>query len=169
MTKDATTAAYISLGSNCADAARMLACAARRVGRLAGVEVQAASPVYSTEPQEDANQPWFLNQVLKLGLVASWRAPALVTALLDIETAMGRVRDPARRFGPRVIDLDLLLFGEERCAAADCTVPHPRLLRRAFVLVPLLDVAPGISLDGVPLSGALQELDFRLCGNKIFQ
>ncbi len=147
----------------------MLAGAAEHVGALPGVEVQAASPVYSTEPQEDANQPWFLNQVLKLALAASWRPPALVAALLDIETAMGRVRDPGRRFGPRVIDLDLLLFGEERCAAADCTVPHPRLLRRAFVLVPLLDVAPKLSLDGVPLATVLQELDFRLCGNKIFQ
>ncbi|MBD5417590.1 MAG: 2-amino-4-hydroxy-6-hydroxymethyldihydropteridine diphosphokinase [Desulfovibrio sp.] len=168
MTNDETTA-YISLGSNCADAARMLAGAVQRVAGLPGVEVAAASPVYSTEPQEDANQPWFLNQVLKLGLAASWRPSALVAALLDIETAMGRVRDPARRFGPRVIDLDLLLFGEERCAAADCTVPHPRLLRRAFVLVPLLNVAPNLSLDGVPLASALQGLDFRLCGNKIFQ
>lgn len=166
---DQTITAYISLGSNCADAARMLARAARRVAALAGVEVTAASPVYSTEPQEDANQPWFLNQVLKLALAARWSPAALVAALLEVETAMGRVRDPARRFGPRAIDLDLLLFGEERCAGADCTVPHPRLLRRAFVLVPLLDVAPDISLDGEPLASALGRLDFRLCGNQIFQ
>lgn len=169
MTKDVTTTAYISLGSNCADAARMLACAARRVAGLSGVEVAAASPVYSTEPQEDAKQPWFLNQVLKLGLAACWQPTAIVAALLRIEADLGRVRDPGRRFGPRVIDLDLLLFGDERRATAECTVPHPRLLRRAFVLVPLLDVAPDISLDGVPLATALQRLDFRLCGDKIFQ
>lgn len=169
MTNDGKTTAYISLGSNCAEAARMLACAARRVAALAGVEVLAASPVYSTEPQDDANQPWFLNQVLQLALAPCWRAPVFVAALLEIETAMGRVRDPARRFGPRVIDLDLLLFGEERCAAADCTVPHPRLLRRAFVLVPLLDVAPDLFLGDVPLAAALKRLEFRRCGNKIFQ
>ena len=164
-----TISAYISLGSNCADAGPMLARASRRVAALAGVEVTAASPVYCTEPQEDANQPWFLNQVLKLSLAAWWRPGAFVAALLAVETAMGRVRDPARRFGPRVIDLDLLLFGEERCAGADCTVPHPGLLRRAFVLVPLLDVAPDILLDGEPLASALARLDFRLCGNQIFQ
>lgn len=169
MTRDETTTAYISLGSNCMDAGRMLACAARRVAALPGVRVTALSPVYSTEPQDDANQPWFLNQVLELALAACWRPETFVGALLELEAAMGRVRDPARHFGPRVIDLDLLLFGEEHCATADCTVPHPRLWRRAFVLVPLLDVAPDLSLDGVPVASALQRLDFRLCGNQIFQ
>lgn len=169
MTQDETTTAYMSLGSNCADAARMLASAAERVAALPGVTVVAASPVYCTEPQEDADQPWFLNQVLKLALAASWRPAAFVAALLGVEAALGRVRDPARRFGPRVIDLDLLLFGEEQCATADCSVPHPRLLRRAFVLVPLLDVAPGLSVDGVPIDLALQRLPHRVCGNKIFQ
>lgn len=169
MSEDATITAYISLGSNCEQASRMLARAAQRVAGLAGVRVAAASPVYETEPQEDANQPWFLNQVLKLALAASWRPGAFVAALLAVEAAMGRVRDPGRRFGPRVIDLDLLLFGEERLAEADCTVPHPRLTQRAFVLVPLLDVAPNLSLDGVPLAAALQKLPFRLCGKQVFQ
>ncbi|MDE5878761.1 MAG: 2-amino-4-hydroxy-6-hydroxymethyldihydropteridine diphosphokinase [Desulfovibrio sp.] len=163
------TTAYISLGSNCAQAARMLAEAARRVAALPGVEVEAASPVYSTEPQDYAAQPWFLNQVLRLRLAPSWRPRAFVEALLSLEAALGRVRDPALRFGPRVIDLDLLLFGEERSAEPACTVPHPRLMRRAFVLVPLLDVAPGLTLDGTPLAAVLQGLPFRLAGNKIFQ
>lgn len=164
-----TTTAYISLGSNCEDAARMLADAARRLAALPGVRVTAASPVYSTEPQEYAEQPWFLNQVLRLELDAAWRPHSLVAALLELEGAMGRVRDPALRFGPRVIDLDLLVFGEERCAEPDCTVPHPRLFRRAFVLVPLSDVAPALVIDGVSVAGALGRLSFRLCGNKIFQ
>ena len=161
--------AYISLGSNCEQATLMLPRAAQRVAGLAGVQVAAASPVYSTEPQDDAAQPWFLNQVLKLALSACWRPAALVAALLAVEADLGRVRDPARRFGPRVIDLDLLLFGEERCAEPECIVPHPRLTRRAFVLVPLLDVAPDLALDGVPLTTALRKLQFRVCGKQIFQ
>ena len=163
------TVAYVSLGSNCEEARHMLHEAAERLGQLPGIKIAAASPVYATEPQDYADQPWFLNQVLKLELDACWRPRAFVAALLEQEASMGRVRDPALRFGPRVIDLDLLLFGEERCAWPDCTLPHPRLLRRAFVLVPLLDVAPGLSVEGVPLAEALRELPYRLCDGKIFQ
>ena len=169
MAENETIPAYISLGSNSEQASLMLARAAQRISRLAGVEVAAVSPVYSTEPQEYRAQPWFLNQVLRLALAPCWRPAALVASLLAIEAAMGRVRDPVRRFGPRVIDLDLLLFGEERLDDADCTVPHPRLTRRAFVLVPLLDVAPDLALDGVPLAAALEKLSFRVCGKQIFQ
>lgn len=164
-----TTVAYVSLGSNCAVAERMLEEAAQRLAALPGVTVTAASPVYSTEPQEYANQPWFLNQVLALDVAPRWRPRSLVAALLELETAMGRVRNPALRFGPRVIDLDLLLFGAERCAEEDCIVPHPRLLRRAFVLVPLRDVAPKLHVDGIALAEALRRLPCRICGNKIFQ
>ena len=163
------TIAYVSLGSNCDTAPHKLAEAAERLGRLPRLKIAAASPVYATEPQDYADQPWFLNQVLKLELEASWRPRALVAAMLEQEALMGRVRDPALRFGPRVIDLDLLLFGEERCAWPDCTLPHPRLLRRAFVLVPLLDVAPGLCVEGVPLAEALRALPYRLCDGKIFQ
>lgn len=164
-----TITAYISLGSNSGEPARMLTDAARRLAALPGVTVTAASSVYSTEPQGYADQPWFLNQVLRLELDASWRPATLVESLLEVEAAMGRVRDPELRFGPRVIDLDLLLFGDERCAEPACTVPHPRLTQRAFVLVPLLEVAPGLKVDGASLAGVLERLPFRLCGNKIFQ
>ena len=167
--KTSPTTAYVSLGSNCETAGQMLAEAAERLGALPGLRVAAASPIYATEPQDYAAQPWFLNQVLKLELAPRWRPRALVAALLEEEARMGRVRDPALRFGPRVIDLDLLLFGEERRDWPDCTLPHPRLLRRAFVLVPLLDVAPGLSVGGIPLAEALRGLPYRLCGNKIFQ
>lgn len=163
------TIAYVSLGSNCDTARHMLAEAAEHLGRLPGLTIAAASPVYATEPQDYADQPWFLNQVLKLELENRWRPRALVAALLEQEALMGRVRDPALRFGPRVIDLDLLLFGEERCDWPECTLPHPRLLRRAFVLVPLLDVAPGLSVGGIPLAEALRGLPYRLCDGKIFQ
>lgn len=169
MTKEGGTRAYVSLGSNCEGAVHMLDEATQRLGALPGLRVSAASPVYATEPQDYADQPWFLNQVLELRLDPCWRPRALVGALLEQEALMGRVRDPALRFGPRVIDLDLLLFGEERCAWPDCTLPHPRLMRRAFVLVPLLDVAPGLHVEGVPLAEVLRGLSYRLCGKKIFQ
>ena len=167
--KEQPLIAYVSLGSNCEDAGHMLEEARERLGRLPGISVAAASPVYATEPQDYADQPWFLNQVLKLELAPRWQPRALLEALLEVEARMGRVRDPALRFGPRVIDLDLLIFGEERSHSPECTLPHPRLLRRAFVLVPLLDIAPGLSLDGIPLAGALEALPYRLSGSKIFQ
>lgn len=163
------TIAYVSLGSNCDTARHMLAEAAERLGRLPGLTIAEASPVYATEPQDYADQPWFLNQVLKLALESRWEPRALVADLLEQEALMGRVRDPALRFGPRVIDLDLLLFGEVRCDWPECTLPHPRLLRRAFVLVPLLDVAPGLSVGGLPLAKALRGLPYKLCDGKIFQ
>lgn len=163
------TIAYVSLGSNCDTARQMLTEAAERLGRLPGSKIAAASPVYATEPQDYVHQPWFLNQVLKLELESRWRPRALVAALLEQEALMGRVRDPGLRFGPRVIDLDLLLFGEERCDWPECTLPHPRLLRRAFVLVPLLDVAPGLSVGGISLDEALRGLRYRLSDGKIFQ
>lgn len=163
------TVAYVGLGANCEEARHMLAEAGERLKCLPGVTLLAASTVYVTQPQGYADQPWFLNQALKLGLEAAWRPQAFVRALLEIEAVMGRVRDPSLRFGPRVIDLDLLLFGEERCAEADSTVPHPRLTQRAFVLVPLLELDPNLHIEGQALADALQNLSYRLCGNKIFQ
>lgn len=92
-------------------------------------------------------------------------------ALLTIEARLGRVRsaDPALRFGPRVIDADLLLFGAECSDDAHCLVPHPRLVERAFVLRPLADVAPGVLIDGRTAAWWLARLDCRVEGDRIFQ
>lgn len=149
----------------------MLAAARAAIGALPGMESGAASPVYRTEPQGYAEQPWFLNQVLEVFPDRSWRPCSLVDALLDIEAKLGRVRspDPALRFGPRVIDADLLLFGTERGADEHCIVPHPRLTERAFVLRPLLDVAPDVLIEGHAAAWWLARLDCRVEGDRIFQ
>ena len=129
------------------------------------------SSVYATEPQDYADQPWFLNRAAELLPGADWEPHALMDALLQIEAAQGRVRspDPALRYGPRVIDLDLLLFGDVQSTHPHCLLPHPRLTRRAFVLVPLLEVAPQIRICGLPGRQWLARLPWRLEGHRIFQ
>lgn len=166
-----TVKVYVGLGSNSPDAETMLNRARRRIAGLPGLRLTAASPVYSTEPQGFADQPWFLNQVVEIVPEACWRPQSLLASLLRLETEMGRVRspDPAMRYGPRVIDADLLLYGGERHADPCCVLPHPRLTQRAFVLVPLLDIAPQIRIDGLPAASWLARLTYRLEGRRIFQ
>lgn len=164
--------AYISLGSNQGDPPAHLRAACEAVARLPEVAVTAASPVYRTEPQGLRDQPWFANQVLCLRCGGGWAAPSLLDALLNIETALGRRRspDPALRYGPRVIDLDLLLFGTVRSDEPHCRLPHPRLLERAFVLVPLRDIAPKVILStGETPDTALRRLAYRVDGERIYQ
>ena len=163
--------AYVSLGSNCESAAAMLEAALAALAALPDMRMGAASPVYRTEPQEYADQPWFHNQVVELLPGASWQPCCLVEALLGIEARLGRVRsaDPDLRYGPRVIDADLLLFGQLRSADPHCIVPHPRLTGRAFALRPLLDVAPQLVIEGLPVSQWLERLDCRVEGDRIFQ
>lgn len=96
----------------------------------------------------------------------------LWAALADIEQALGRRRGAGEgeRFGPRVLDLDLLLFGREVREEGPLILPHPRMRERAFVLVPLADLAPGLAFpDGERLAACLAGLDFRLDGDRIFQ
>ena len=90
---------------------------------------------------------------------------------MDIEADLGRVRsaDPALRFGPRAIDVDLLLFGQIGSENPHCLVPHPRLTQRAFALVPLLDVAPHAVIDGLPATEWLARLQYKKEGQRIFQ
>ena len=110
--------------------------------------VQAVSPLYETAPLGPVEQPAFLNAVVLVGVD---REPRDTLATLQaIERAHGRTRGP--RWGPRPIDLDLLLFGTRSVAVAGLTIPHPRMTERRFVLQPLLDVWPAAALpDGTPL------------------
>ena len=171
MADQTTLRAYVSLGSNCDNAAEKLAAALDALAELPEMGIGAVSPVYRTEPQEYTEQPWFLNQVVELFPGDSWRPCTLVDALLDIEARLGRVRstDPALRYGPRVIDADLLVFGQARSTDPHCIVPHPRLTGRAFALRPLLDVAPRLEVEGLPVSQWLERLDCRVEGDRIFQ
>lgn len=163
--------AYISLGSNLGDAEANLAAAVAALGRLPGVALGERSPMYFTEPQGRKEQPWFANQVLELRCPALLTPQALLRELLALEISLGRVRTPdSPRDCPRVIDLDLLLMGEVTLTSPDLILPHPRLAERAFVLVPLLDIAPGLRLpDGRLLEAVLNRLAYRVRGREIYQ
>lgn len=158
---------YLGLGSNQGDSAKLLSAAIYALTELDGLQLLATSGVYLTEPQGDPDQPWFFNQVAKFGCALS--ALELLAALQDIENRLGRVRGE-RRFGPRSMDIDILLFGGAVINEPDLTVPHPRLRHRAFALLPLAEIEPGLSLpDGTKIKDLLTDLRFTLTGDKIYQ
>ena len=136
---DANTNAYIGLGSNLGDRAGNLLLGLR--GMLAaGLPVSRLSQIYETEPVETFAQPLFLNMVGELRGDALPPAEEVMARLLQVESSLGRTRDLAK--GPRIIDLDLLLYGNQTCDTQLLTLPHPRLHHRRFVLVPLAELAP---------------------------
>jgi 2-amino-4-hydroxy-6-hydroxymethyldihydropteridine diphosphokinase len=149
--------AYVGLGANLGDRLGSLRAAVDRLDAVPGVRVVACSPVYETAPQGPITaQPPFLNAVCA---VATALAPRdLLQRLLEVERALGRVRDVPQ--GPRTIDLDLLLCGAAVVDEPDLTVPHPRLGARAFVLRPLLDLEPDLRhpVTGAPLREACARL-----------
>ncbi|BAV91848.1 2-amino-4-hydroxy-6-hydroxymethyldihydropteridine diphosphokinase [Candidatus Desulfovibrio trichonymphae] len=164
--------AYVCLGSNADNAAYKISQARSCLDLLPDIRLAAASPVYLTEPQGFTEQPWFLNQVVALAPGADWNARRLLDTLSSMELALGRTRNPETdvlRYGPRSIDADLLLYGMEHSDDANCRLPHPRMLQRAFVLIPLLDLAPEICIEGQPARCWLEQLAYQLEGNKIFQ
>lgn len=135
--------AYVGLGSNMGDRATYLLLAVR--GMLdAGLRVARLSSIYETEPVDVVEQPAFLNMVAELLCSSSelHTPEQLLARLLRIEYALGRRRDVLR--GPRTVDLDLLLYGEEKRATDFLTLPHPRLHQRRFVLTPLAELAPDL-------------------------
>jgi 2-amino-4-hydroxy-6-hydroxymethyldihydropteridine diphosphokinase len=161
--------AFIGLGSNSGAVGANLAEAVRALSGLDGLRVQQCSAVYSTEPQGVTDQPWFGNQVVLLSCdPAVWGARDLLRSMLGIEEGMGRVRQ--MRWGQRIIDLDLLLFGEEESEDPELVLPHPRIRERAFVLVPLLEIEPEMHLpDGQRLADCLARLSCSLDGRVIRQ
>ena len=132
---------FIGLGSNQGDRAQVLAQALSLLGGP-DVSVVARSPVYESPPWGVADQPWFLNQVAEVRTTLS--PSELLARCLDVERRLGRVR--AMRWGPRTIDLDILLYDQLEMTTPELAIPHPRLRRRAFALVPLADLAPGLQL-----------------------
>jgi 2-amino-4-hydroxy-6-hydroxymethyldihydropteridine diphosphokinase len=140
------TIAYVGLGANLGDREAAI----RRAAELIGA--RRLSAIRETEPWGDADQPPYLNAVAELAWAAGARE--LLDRLLEVERALGRVRD-GRRWGPRTIDLDLLLFGSETLAEPGLTVPHPELARRAFVLEPLAELAPDLVVPGQGTASAL--------------
>jgi 2-amino-4-hydroxy-6-hydroxymethyldihydropteridine diphosphokinase len=129
---------YLSLGSNVGDREKNLHDAIQRMGALG--RVVSLSSFYETEPVEFTSQPWFLNCAVSLETTQT--AAQLITTLLDIEREMGRQRTEVK--GPRIIDIDILLFGNEIVNSRELTIPHPAMQQRRFVLEPLAEIAPTV-------------------------
>ncbi len=139
------TVAYVGLGSNLGDRERTI----RRAAEL--IDASRLSPIVETEPWGLADQPLFLNAVAEIDTPLPARA--LLVHLLDVERRLGRER-VGPRWGPRTIDLDLLLYGDERISEPGLEVPHPFLLERLFVLEPLAALVPDL---GIPGNGTVSE------------
>ncbi|CAN5736613.1 2-amino-4-hydroxy-6-hydroxymethyldihydropteridinediphosphokinase [soil metagenome] len=147
--------AYIGLGGNVGEVEQNLRNAVRALAALPGARLRAVSPLYRTRPVGVADQPDFLNAVVALDVPAGpdpeTGALALLAALKQLEQAIGR--QPGWRWGPREIDLDLLVFGRHTISVARpdgrwLEVPHPEMRERLFVLQPLADLAPGLRPPG---------------------
>lgn len=149
--------ALLGLGSNLGDREACLAAAIRSLGALPGTQLRARSRVWTTAPWGGVDQPDFLNLCLRIETAL---APAdLLQACKVIETKLGRtVRE---RWGPREIDIDLLLMDGARLDTPELTLPHPRMAERRFVLEPLCEIAPAVTLAGSHILALAEDLRAR--------
>ena len=139
---DLSAVAYLGLGSNLGDRAAHLAFALARLADDDGIELLEVSDVIETAPVGGVEQPAFLNAVCR---VATSLAPRdLLCAAIAIEAARGRRREQETRWGPRVLDIDVILYADRVIDEPGLRIPHPRLASRAFVLVPLAQLAPDL-------------------------
>jgi 2-amino-4-hydroxy-6-hydroxymethyldihydropteridine diphosphokinase len=144
--------AYIGLGANLGDREATIGRALELLAERPGIEVIGVSQLRETEPWGYTNQPAFVNGAA--AVLTSLSAALLLDALLDVERELGRSRR-GLRYGPRTIDLDLLLYGDNVIDEPGLAVPHPRLHERSFALEPLLDLDPDLV---VPRQGRVAEL-----------
>ena len=140
------TKAYVALGANLGHPQESLQAALEDLRQTAGVGVTAVSSFYRTAPVESSG-PDYVNAVAEVETTLA--APELLQVLQRIENAHGRVRPAGVVNAPRTLDLDMLLFGKDTVATPELTVPHPRMHLRAFVLVPLLEIAPDAVIPGL--------------------
>ncbi len=149
---------YLGLGSNLGNRPAQLAGARDAIASSTG-KIQAASSIYDTAPWGPIPQDNYLNQVIRITTALPPRD--LLKALHEIERAAGRNRANEVRYGPRTLDLDILIYGDKAVREDGLTIPHPRIAERAFVLVPLAEIAPGLVLDGTPVRELLGRIDSR--------
>jgi 2-amino-4-hydroxy-6-hydroxymethyldihydropteridine diphosphokinase len=147
--------AIVALGSNLGDKAGQIAQAIELLTEAGDIRVIARSRNYRTAPWGKTDQDWFVNACIA---VATELSPhELLRRCQAVEERMGRIRD--ERWGPRVIDLDVLIYRDVTSEEADLTLPHPRIAERAFVLVPLADIAPDLVIRGRRVSDWLALID----------
>lgn len=147
--------AYLALGSNIGDKNRHLSAAASAIEGLPGTRIVARSAIYRTPPWGKVDQDWFANAVV--AIETRLDPEALLQTCLAIEIAHGRIR--RERWGPRVIDIDILFHGEARLKTGKLTLPHPLMHERPFVLLPLQEIAPEIVIAGRPIAEVIAGLD----------
>ncbi len=140
-----TTRVFVGLGSNLGDSRLIVAAATARVGALPGTRLICSSSQYLTPPWGVVDQPAFINSVVELDTTLP--PGGLLDALLSLERQAGRVRG-GERWGPRALDLDILLYGQELVSDAGLRIPHPHIAQRAFVLLPLAEIAPQLMVPG---------------------
>lgn len=152
--------AFLGLGSNIGDRAKNLKKAEELISGIEGVDVISSSSLYETEPVGITDQPRFLNCALEIGTTLS--PGELIVRLKGIEREMGRA--DAVRWGPRIIDIDILLFGdtvvETEVDGMELVIPHPEMAKRGFVLVPLAEIAPDAvhPVLNMSVTGLLEDL-----------
>ena len=154
--------AYVGLGSNLGDPRAAVRAAAVAVGRLPATRTVACSGLYLSPAWGPVPQPDYVNAVAAVD--TELPPDALLDALLALERGAGRDRASATRWGPRVLDLDLLLYGDACIDLPGLHVPHPRLHERAFVVFPLAEIAPGLHIPG---QGAVAGLRASMAGADI--
>lgn len=166
--------AYIGIGANLGDRVQTIIDARQRLANLDHCLAARNSSLYWSSPVGYLDQPAFINCAIELRVTCS--VNELFDDMQGIESALGRQRDPSNQNAARRIDLDLLLFGEERSESDHLTVPHPRILERRFVLEPLLELNPKLSLEGQALreryasdlaAGVFDEQEIFLLGKPI--
>ena len=145
--------AFLGMGGNVGDVPTTLTEAMWAIDSLPQTSIRAQSKFYRTPPWGRTDQPEFINAVVELQTRLTPRV--LLNYLLEIETRFGRERSEGEKWGPRELDLDLLTFGDERIDEPGMHIPHPHLHERAFVLVPLAEIAPSLL---IPEVGTVSEL-----------
>ncbi len=151
-----TTSAYIGLGANLNNPKQQIEVAFKALANLPNTQLLLRSSLYQSPPMGPQDQDDYINAVAKIE--TSLTPIDLLDQLQSIEKTQGRVRK-AERWGPRTLDLDLLLFGDQAIECERLTIPHYGLRQRAFVLLPLQEIAPELKLpDGTPINSIVEEL-----------
>lgn len=151
MVPETPVRAHIGLGGNIGDRAANLEQAIERIGAVPGITVVARSAFLGTAPWGKTDQDWFLNAAIAVDTTLSARA--LLDVCLGVETGMGRIR--TEKWGPRIIDLDILTYGDAVIDEDGLQIPHPHIAERDFVLRPLAEIAPDLMIDGKSVSSLL--------------